>query len=145
MKKENELAVFSEALPSAARSREAVQFDPLGEMPDTSALAKAEPGNLSIAISYHEFQEGEEVRGIYMGLMPYTFLSKYTNQEETIEAAVFVNQKKQIRLNGASLFVSALKNLPARTPFLAVMTGIKTKNSKNIQQFDVYLLQAPSK
>lgn len=110
------------------------------EMPDTSGLAKAKPSDLSISAQYHEFVQGEEIRGVYMGTMPYTFVSQYTKEMQTIEVAVFVNEQRQIRFNGAVKFKTALERLPSKTAFMAVMTGIVAKKGRNIQQFDVYLL-----
>lgn len=109
-------------------------------MPNTSILKDGVPGNISIAISYHEFQQGVETRGIYMGLVPYTFFSKYSNQMECRPAAVFVNEKGQIRLNAAVLFVGALEKCAEKTAFLAVMNGLVKKGDKYLQDFDVFLL-----
>jgi len=127
-------AIKQHSLPQAA------VFNPAAEMPNTSILKDGVPGNISIAISYHEFQQGVETRGIYMGLVPYTFFSKYSNQMECRPAAVFVNEKGQIRLNAAVLFVGALEKCAEKTAFLAVMNGLVKKGDKYLQDFDVFLL-----
>lgn len=119
---------------------QAAVFNPEAEMPNIGILKDGVPGNISIAISYHEFQQGIETRGIYMGLLDYTFFSKYSNQIETKKAAVFVNEKGQIRLNSAVRFVSALEKCAEKTAFLAVMTGLVKKGDRNLQDFDIYLL-----
>jgi len=125
-------------LPSAAPS--AAVFNPQTEMPDIAILKEGKPGAISIAISYHEFQQGVETRGIYMGLIDYTFRSKYSGEMETKKAAVFVNERGQIRLNAAVRFVGALEKCAEKTPFMAVMTGLEKKGDKNLQGFDVYLI-----
>lgn len=134
-------AATADNLPSQAVGQPKAVFDfSTAEMPDTSGLSKAKPSDISISAQYYEFVQGEQVRGVYMGTMPYTFISQYTQQEETIEVAVFVNEQRQIRFNGAVKFKTALERLPSKTPFVAVMTGIVAKKGRNIQQFDVYLL-----
>lgn len=133
-------AAQSDNLPSAGATPNAAIFNPATEMPDLAILKDGKAGNISIAISYHEFQQGVEYRGVYMGLLDYTFFSKYSNQLETKKAAVFVNEKGQIRLNAAVRFVGALEKCAEKTAFMAVMTGLVKKGDKNLQDFDIYLL-----
>lgn len=129
------------AIVAAPQQQGVTVFNADTEMPDVSTLAKAKKAGVNIAFEYHEFTQGEEIRGVFMGITDYTFKSQYTGDLQTIAAVVFVNEKNQIRLNGASRFVGALKGLPNRTPFVATMTGITPKKGKNIQNFDVFLLQ----
>lgn len=118
------------------------------QMPDTSLLETGEAGDFNIAINYHEFEQDVPVRGIYMGLAPYSCLDKETGEVKQLVGAVFVTGRKvrdqwvkEAKTNCSVKFRSALEKMPQGFAFEATMTGRKQKGDKSICQFHIVELK----
>jgi hypothetical protein len=129
----------------------AVVFDPrTATMPaDTQIIEKGVAGDFSVALNYHEFQQDEPVRGIWMGITNYECVDKQTGELKTIPGAVFITGRtvrgqlvKETRINCSVKFVDALKRMPQGFAFEATMTGRKQKGEKSIAQFHIVQLTA---
>lgn len=125
-----------------------VIFDPANaQLPDV-AMIEGQAGDFSITLEYHEFQQDEPVRGIYMGITKHTCLDKSTGQLKDIDVAVFVTARKrgdqllkETKINGSVKFVEALKRMPQGFPFQATMTGRKQKGDRSIAMFNIVQVQ----
>lgn len=114
----------------------AVMFDPGVDMPDIAGLATKKKSAITTNPDYHEFEQGEVIRGVYLGIAPHRCKDQMTGVVKTIPAAVFVNDKRQTKKNGAAKFRAHLEDKPMYYEFEVVMTGIKKGKSGNmIQQF----------
>ena len=113
-------------------------FDTTAQMPDVTILKTGKRGNTNLVISYHKFQKDTEVRGVFKGFMPYTFLSKYSGQMETKIAAVWASPEGRWKMSCAAKIVSTMQTWLSDTPFAAIFTGLEPSGEKNIAQFDIY-------
>lgn len=119
------------------------------QMPDTTLLETGEAGDFNVAINYHEFEQDAPVRGIYMGLAPYSCLDKESGEVKQLIGAVFVTARqvrgqwqKEAKINCSVKFRSALEKMPQGFAFEATMTGRKQKGDKSICQFHIVELKA---
>lgn len=143
--------VTSDTLPAMTNSNSDVQpaqqetqvavFDTAYDMPDLTVLTKGETGKTSKVITYHKFRKDEEIRGVYMGIIPYTFRSPYSGEMETKDAAVWAAKGGRWKMNAAAQLVGVMSRWQSKTPFAAVFTGLEENNGKNIAQFDIFDLK----
>ncbi len=128
---------------------EAVVFDvSRAEMPDTTLLETGTAGDFNVAINYHEFDQDVPVRGIYMGIAPYSCLDKETGELKSLIGAVFVTGRtvrgqlvKEAKINCSVKFRSTLEKMPQGFAFEATMTGRKQKGDRSICQFHIVELK----
>jgi hypothetical protein len=102
------------------------------------ALKEAPRSALNICLEYHEFEIGQPVRGIFLGLTPYKCADKQSGEEVVLTGAVFVDENGSVKINCAVKFVTTLSMFGLKTAFEATFTRTKkTGNGGNMQLFDI--------
>lgn len=106
---------------------------------DKNALKKAEVASINMSLEYHEFVQGEEVRGVYLGMTTHKCADRQNPGEEKIlAAAVFIDENGNPKINSATKFVDAVYRFKKKQVFAATHTRIKkTSTGGNMQLFDV--------
>ena len=109
---------------------------------DTAALKTAERSSLNIATQYYDFQLKTPIRVVYLGLTMAKTVNQQTGEEVELESAVFVDETNTIYVNAGVKLVTALAQLPAKTPVEITWTGTKkTGNGGQMRLFDVRVLR----
>lgn len=124
---------------SANKTLAIAQFQPTEiVVVDKKKLQSAEVKSINMSLDYHEFAQGEEVRGIYLGLTHYRCEDKQTREEKVLTAAVFIDAEGNPKVNAAAKFVDAVSRFELKQAFSATHTRIKkTGNGGNMQLFDI--------
>lgn len=103
-----------------------------------SSLGDMQEG-VNEASQYKEFQNGEKVLGVFLGMTVAKFTDTNTGEQKTLDSAVWIDQDGNCWQNSGSQLVNTFRDqgIPRYTPVSIELTGTKKVKSGTMNVFAV--------